>query len=62
MCLLKKNVSIKWKKCLLIENVPINWKCAHWKIKSHNCSVFLNVYFALVYIAMWYNKKQSTKS
>ena len=30
-------------------------------MKSHNCSVFLNVYVALIYIVTWRSKEQSTK-
>ena len=67
MCLLIENVLIDrkcayWPKgvywiemCLLTENVLI-------ENESQNCSVFLNVYVALIYIAMWHNKKRSTKS
>ena len=29
------------------------------KMKSHNCSVFLNVYVALIYVAMWRNEEWS---
>ena len=34
--------------CLLNENVSIDQKGAYWKMKSHNSSVFLNVYVALI--------------
>ena len=37
--------------CLLNDNVSINWKGAYWKMKSHNCSIFLNVYVILIYVA-----------
>ena len=53
---------------LIYQNVHIEWKCiywrkcAYWKIKSHNCLVFLNVYMALIYVIMWHNKERSTKS
>ena len=32
------------------------------KMKSRNCSVFLNVYVTLIYVVMWRNKEQSIKS
>jgi len=59
---------------LLIENVPtdrnmpIKWKYVYWlkrcplKMKSYKCSVFLHVYVALIYVAMWCNKVRSRKS
>ena len=46
------------KMCILTEKVYIEWECAYWKMKSHNCSVFLNEYVALIYVTMWYNKEQ----
>ena len=74
MCLLNENVSIDrkcayWMKmcllterCLLNKNVFIDRKDAYWKMKSHNYSMFLNVYVALIYVATWRNKARSTKS
>ena len=77
MCLLKghnssyeiyQKVSINWKgvywskRYLLNENMPIDQKDANWKMKSHNCSVFLNVYVALIYVAIWRNKERLTKN
>ena len=50
------------KMCLLNEKVSIDQKCTYWKMKSHNTSIFLNVYMALIYVVMWRNKKWSTKS
>ena len=55
-------------RCLLVEKVSIDqkgayWmKCAYWKMKSHNCLVFLNVYMTLIYVAMWWNKEWLPKS
>ena len=43
------------------EKVSIKWKCAYWKMKRHNCLVFLNVYVVFIYIATWRNKEWSTK-
>ena len=48
--------------CLLNENVSLDQKCAYWKMKSHNCSLFLNVYVTLIYVAIWCNKEWLTKS
>ena len=31
-------------------------------MKSYNCLVFLNVYMALIYVAIWCNKERLTKS
>ena len=56
------------KMCLLKEKLLIEWKCVYWpkrcmlKMKSHNCLIFLNVYVALIYVAMWCNKERLTKS
>ena len=36
--------------------------CLLKKIKSHNCSMFLNVYVILIYLVMWRNQEQSIKS
>ena len=47
--------------CLLAAKVPIDRKCAYWKIKRHNCLVFLNVYMAVIHVPMWCNKEQLTK-
>ena len=30
-------------------------------MKSHNCSVFLNLYVVLIYVVTWRSKEQSTK-
>ena len=48
--------------CLLNEKMFIDRKCAYWKMKMHKCFVFLNVYVALIYVAMWCNEVWSTKS
>ena len=47
---------------LLAEKVPIDRKCAYWKIKRHNCSVFLDVYMAVIHVPMWCINEQLTKS
>ena len=58
-----ENVSIEWKSvywsksCLLNENVFIDRKDAYWKMKSHNYSMFLNVYVALIYVAMLHKEE-----
>ena len=44
ICLLTENVPIDKKMCLLNENMLINQKGAYWKMKRHNCLVFLNVH------------------
>ena len=31
-------------------------------MKMHNCSLFLNVYVTLIYVATWHNEERSTKS
>ena len=33
-----------------------------WILKTHNFSIFLNVYMALIYVITWHNKKWLTKS
>ena len=67
-CLLNENVSIEWKSVywlkniLLNKNVSIDRKGTYWKMKSHNYSVFLNVYVALIYVVVQWgavNKKSN---
>ena len=67
-CLLNENVSIEWKcvywlkNILLNKNVSIDRKGTYWKMKSHNYSVFLNVYVALIYVVVQWgavNKKSN---
>ena len=31
-------------------------------MKSHNCSIFLNVYVILIYVVTWRNEEWTTKS
>ena len=51
-CVYWKVITLHIKYTLLNENVFNDRKGVYWKMKNHYCSVFLNVYMILIYVAI----------